>query len=253
MKISDFLPGLQKAARAFAEFLYPRGGLCLCCGDPRRASPEDCLCDACREKLKEWRVPAAACQRCLSPLQEGRPCAFCASPMMKPIEAAFTPYRFGGETRQLIHQLKFNACGEATPLLSQAMADALPRRDFDCIVPVPLHRARLRQRGFNQALLLAQALSARTGIPVRELLRRDRYHTPQSRTSMKRRAENVRGAFSCPGDAAGRRVLLLDDVRTTGSTACACAQALLDAGAESVSLCVCAVVYRKAKGRVASR
>ena len=231
-----------------AGWLFPRGACCLCCGDPRRAGEEDCLCDACREKLKEWRVPAAACERCLSPVTPGKPCAFCGSPMMRPIEAVFSPYRFGGETRQLIHQLKFNACEEAAPLLAQAMADALPRRDFDCVVPVPRHPLRLRQRGFNHTLLLGRELSARTGIPVEELLRRDRHHAPQSRLPMKRRAANVRGAFSCVGDPAGKRVLLLDDVRTTGSTACACAQTLLDAGAESVCLCVSAVVYRKARG-----
>jgi ComF family protein len=230
-----------------AGWLFPRGACCLCCGDPRRASVEDCLCDACREKLKKIRVPAGACNRCLSPVTPGKPCAFCASAAMRPIEAVFAPYRFGGETRQLIHQLTFNACEEAAPLLAQAMADALARRDFDCLVPVPLHPLRQRQRGFNQTLLLARELSARTGIPVRELLRRHRYHAPQSRLPLKRRADNVRGAFSCEGDPAGLRVLLLDDVRTTGSTACACAQALLDAGAESVCLCTCAVVYRKAR------
>ena len=232
-----------------AGWLFPRGACCLCCGDPRLASEEDCLCDACRVKLKEWRVPAGACDRCLSPVSPGKPCAFCASATMKPIEAVFSPYRFGGETRELIHALKFNACEEAAPLLAQAMADALSRRDFDCIVPVPLHPVRLRQRGFNQTLLLAQGLSARTGIPVQELLRRDRYHAPQSRLPMKRRAANVRGAFSCTGDASGKRILLLDDVRTTGSTACACAQTLLNAGAESVCLCVSAVVYRKSNGK----
>ena len=62
---------------------------------------------------------------------------------------------------------------------------------------------------------------------------------------MKRRADNVSGAFSCVGDPSGKRILLLDDVRTTGSTACACANTLLNAGAESVCLCVTAVVYRK--------
>lgn len=225
--------------------LFPRGACCLCCGDPRRASEADCLCDACREKLKTWRLPAQACGRCLSPVERGKPCAFCNSPLMKPIEAVFSPYRFGGEPRQLILALKFNACGEAAPLLAQAMADALTRREFDCVTPVPLHARRLRQRGFNQALLLSGELGKRTGLPVEELLARVRYKRPQSRTPMKRRASNVSGAFSCVGDAKGKRVLLVDDVRTSGSTAHACAKALLNAGAESVCLCTAAVVYRK--------
>ena len=225
--------------------LFPRAACCLCCGDPRRASEEDCLCDACREKLKALRVPATACDRCLSPVTKGKPCAFCRSPMMKPIEAVFSPYRYADEARRLIHALKFDACGEAAPLLAQAMADALSRREFDCLVPVPLHPRRLRQRGYNQALLLCQELSKRTGIPVKELLRRDKYKKPQSLTPMGRRMANISGAFSCAGEATGLRVLLVDDVRTSGSTAHACAKALLGGGAESVCLCTAAVVYRK--------
>ena len=237
---------MRRAKGGLDSLLFPRAACCLCCGHPRLASEEDCLCPACRSKLEDWRVPASACGRCLSPVSAGKPCAFCASPMMRPIQAAFSPYRFGGEVRALIHQLKFNASEEAAPLLYHAMADALPRRDFDCIVPVPLHPRRFRQRGFNQALLLARGLSLRTGIPTEEALSRVRYLRPQSRTPLERRAANVEGVFACGGDVSGKRVLLVDDVRTTGSTACSCANALLRAGAESVCLCTAAVVYRKA-------
>lgn len=245
MSGSEFSAWLRRAGNRIAGWLYPRAANCLICGDPRNASLQDCLCDACRERLKTWRVPPQACDRCLSPVSKGKPCAFCASPMMKPIEAVFSPYRFGGEVRQLIHALKFNACGEAAPLLGRAMAESLSRREFDCIVPVPLHEKRLRQRGFNQAALLCQELSKETGIPVQELLRRDRYRRPQSKTPLKRRSENVSRAFSCAENAEGLRVLLVDDVRTSGSTAHACAKTLLKAGAESVCLCTAAVVYRR--------
>lgn len=245
MSGSEFSAWLRRAGNRIAGWLYPRAANCLICGHPRNAALQDCLCDACREKLNNWRVPPQACDRCLSPVSKGKPCAFCASPMMKPIEAVFSPYRFGGEVRQLIHALKFNACGEAAPLLGRAMAESLSRREFDCIVPVPLHEKRLRQRGFNQAALLCQELSKETGIPVQELLRRDRYRRPQSKTPLKRRSENVSRAFSCAENAEGLRVLLVDDVRTSGSTAHACAKTLLKAGAESVCLCTAAVVYRR--------
>ncbi len=235
---------MQKLKNAAASLLFPHAARCLCCGDPRRASEADSLCDSCREKLKALRVPAEACERCLSPVRRGKPCAFCRSPMMKPIHKAYAPYRYAAESRQLIHQLKFNQCGEAAPLLGKAMADALPDRDFDCITPVPLHRFRLAERGYNQSLLLCEELSARTGIPILELLRRDRYHKPQSRTPFAMRQRNVANAFSCVKNAEGLRVLLVDDVRTSGSTACSCAKTLMDAGADSVSLCVAAVVYR---------
>ena len=230
------------------SLLFPRGANCLGCGDPRRASPRDCLCPACRKALDDLRVPAQACGRCLSPVSGGKPCSFCRSPLMKGIDAVYAPYRYAGVVRALIHAFKFNACDEALPLLGDAMADALVRRDFDCIVPVPLHPRRLRQRGVNQALLLARAITEHTGIPTREALVRVRYRRPQSRTPLAERRRQVAGAFSCLQGAQGMRVLLVDDVRTSGSTANTCAKALLEGGAQSVSLCVAAVVYRK-KGR----
>ncbi|MBQ9264361.1 MAG: ComF family protein [Clostridia bacterium] len=236
---------LRRCAQGIAGLLYPRAANCLCCGDPRQASAADCLCDSCRWAIEQKRLPPSACDRCLSPVRPGKPCAFCASPLMASIDRAFAPYRYTEEVRQLIHAYKFDACNEALPLLCDAMADALPVRDFDCISPVPLHIKRLRQRGVNQALLLSQGLSARTGIPVAELLQRTRYGKPQSLTDAARRKTNVENAFSASKEAKGKRILLVDDVRTSGSTAYACARALRDAGAQSVSLCVCAVVYRK--------
>jgi len=236
---------LKRAAGTLAGLLYPRGANCLCCGDPRRAGMEDCLCPKCREGLMRLRVPAWACERCLSPVKRGVPCRFCASRAMRSIRAVYAPYRYAMEARALIHALKFSACDEALLPLAHAMADALKKRDFDCIVPVPLHPRRQRQRGYNQALLLCRELSNETGIPVREMLRRDRWRRPQSRTPLQKRRKNVEGAFSCAEDAAGLRILLVDDVRTTGSTACACADALMQGGAESVSLCVSAVVFRR--------
>ena len=233
------------ALRRLPDWLYPRGANCLCCGDPRRADPGDCLCEQCKNALAKRRVPPQACDRCLSPVGKHEKCAFCASPMMAPLERVFAPYRYGGEVRQLVHAFKFNACGEALPLMARAMENALTVRDYDCIVPVPLHLRRLRQRGFNQALLLSRDLSVRTGIPVREWLERKTYIKPQSKTRIGRRAENVARAFCASPDCRGKRVLLVDDVRTSGSTAWACAQALRKAGAASVSLWVFAVVYRR--------
>ena len=235
---------MKKLGAWLGDMLYPRASHCLCCQHPRLAE-EDCLCSRCRERLKQKRVPPEACDRCLSPVKAGRPCVFCRSREMRHIARVYAPYRYGGEVRQLIHAFKFDACGEALPLLADAMLSALPRRDFDCLTPVPLHKRRLRQRGYNQALMLCQALSERTGIPTEELLERRRYRMPQSRLPLKRRSANVEGAFAARGEIEGKRVLLIDDVRTGGSTAAACAKTLVEAGAKQVSLCVCAVVYRR--------
>ena len=227
------------------DLLYPRGACCLCCGHPRLASEKDCLCGACREKLKSFRVPPQACERCLSPVERGKPCAFCRSKAMRSIERVYSPFVFGGSVRALIHAFKFSSCDEALPLLLTPMLESLKSRDFDCLTPVPLHPRRERQRGFNQCLLMCRALSEATGIPVKPFLTRTKYRRPQSRTPVRDRARSVQGAFTCPRPASGLRVLLVDDVRTTGSTAAACASVLLSAGAQSVSLLTSAVVYRK--------
>lgn len=242
--------GIAALKEEFLSLLFPRGANCLCCGDPRRAAKEDCLCAKCRAAISGLRIPPQACNRCLSPVKQGEKCGFCSSRVMNHIDRVYAPWRYAGEVRSLIHAFKFNACDEALPILAEYMADAVQSRDFDCIVPVPLHPRRFRFRGVNQALLLAQALSLRLNIPVRQLLQRDRYQRPQSRLSPEERQFNVAGAFSCREDAGKLRILLLDDVRTSGNTAHFCARALREAGAESVCLCTAAVVYRGSKQKI---
>ena len=227
------------------ELLYPHAANCLCCGETRFVSDADCLCSACRERIRGRRVPASSCNRCLMPGKAGQPCAFCASPLMKNIDAVYAPFRYGGEVRTLIHQFKFQACDEALVTLAAGMADALTDRGFDLIAPVPLHKWRLKERGVNQSRLLADALSERTGIPVAEPLERTVYRTPQSSLKDRRkRGANVQGVFRCRETVRDQRILLIDDVRTTGSTAAECARVLTEAGAAKVSLCVCAAVCR---------
>ena len=125
------------------------------------------------------------------------------------------------------------------------MADCLIERGFDCILPVPLHPRRRRERGVNQAALLASEVSRRTGIPLREdLLVRKKYTRPQTAISFRKRKSNVLDAFAVPSgpDVSGMKILLCDDVRTTGNTAQACATSLKKAGAADVCLLTaCAV------------
>jgi ComF family protein len=107
---------------------------------------------------------------------------------------------------------------------------------FDVIVPVPLHAARQRERGFNQAQLLAELLSARTSIPTKPLLERIRYTTTQTALDRAERIENLHNAFRLrkKADVQALRVLLVDDVLTTGATLSECARVLKRAGALSV-------------------
>ena len=156
-------------------------------------------------------------------------------------DAAVSAYRSRGVVRQVIHQFKY---GRQTHLrqviggwLGEALADSrLVGQRCDLIVPVPLHPARQRERGFNQAELLAEALHRRSGIPVGDLLQRTRYTTTQTQFDRSERMENLRGAFRLrrSGDVRGLRMLLVDDVLTTGSTLSECACVLRRGGARSV-------------------
>lgn len=116
---------------------------------------------------------------------------------------------------------------------------------MDIIVPVPLHTTRLRERGYNQAALLAREMARQVGLAVDErTLLRQRSTAPQVELDIEQRKENVHGAFRCSSDAlAGRRVLLIDDVCTTGATLEACAVAVQEGGAD----CVWALTLARAR------
>jgi len=140
--------------------------------------------------------------------------------------------------REAIHALKYNGMRVLAEPLGEILADYWRLAVFppSVIVPVPLHEARLRQRGYNQSLLLARSLAARVSLPVEShALVRQRNTRCQVELSPAERRTNVEGAFRChPGTLAGERVLLIDDVLTTGATLEACASALLEAGTKEV-------------------
>ena len=232
------------------NLLFPYAARCLICGDPRRAGEEDSLCPGCRKKLEQEKVPPASCPVCLTHMEAGEVCTFCRKGGMEHLDRAYAPYRYMPVSRTLVKSVKFDSNNDAVPMLCDAMADALPQRDFDFIVPVPLHRRRQRERGVNQAMLLCEGLSARTGIPAREMLLRTRNTKPQSKLSHRDRTKNVADAFVLRMDAQvhGKRILLVDDVRTTGNTARACAGVLRQGGAAAVSLCTVCVVWNDREG-----
>jgi ComF family protein len=146
---------------------------------------------------------------------------------------------------RLLPRFKFHHDLAAGALLSQLMAEAfasLPRPD--AVIPLPLHRARLRRRGYDQALELAKPLARALDLPLRDdLLQRVRATAPQSELSAAARRRNLRGAFVTAGKAdLPTHVTLVDDVMTTGATLHAAADALMRAGIERVDAWVCARV-----------
>ena len=177
---------------------------------------------------------------------EGR-CTLCRSGL-RGFDAAYCYGSYEGALRELIHVYKYGRVQTLAKPLGDLLAAALPREErFDAVTAVPLHWRRQWQRGFNQSELLAP----RYGIPVVRALRRVRSTETQAGLSNTRRRENVATAFECRRGAralAGKRILLIDDVMTTGSTAAACARVLKRAGAAKVALLTVARVDRRMEG-----
>jgi ComF family protein len=162
-----------------------------------------------------------------------------------------TVYTFGSYAdtlRQLIHLFKYNQIRPLARPLGALIARAIPREHrFDLIIPMPLHWKKRWSRGYNQSELLAKEIARRWGVPIRKIVRRVKPTAPQAGLSNSKRRLNVRGAFAMRKgtNLKGLRVLLIDDVLTTGATAGACASVLKRAGASHVAVAVVARTDRR--------
>ena len=198
------------------------------------------VCPACWSKILP--VPPPLCRRCGLPLpaREAFLCGACrTTPPFFQGARAYGLYQ--QELRDLIHLLKFGGRQDLAKPLGDRMAAmesyAVEIANCQVLIPVPLHPRRLRRRGFNQSELLAKRVACRFDIPVySRVLFRKKDTPPQSGLTDHQRRENVHGAFLVrrPKRVAGKRVLLVDDVLTTGATLNACTLALLSAGAAKV-------------------
>ena len=224
--------------RALISLLYPPS--CAVC--EVAVGFEDYLCDACAAKAPRIKPPF--CATCSEPfdgaITEIFSCANCAHRDLY-FESAVAAYRSRGVVRKLIHEFKYGHQVHlrnpvADWLLATLDDPRLRGRRFDLVIPVPLHPARKRERGFNQAELLAEIFSARAGLTLRPVLERIRYTTTQTAFDRAERMENLHEAFRLrkKADVRGLRVLLIDDVLTTGSTLSECARVLKAGGAISV-------------------
>lgn len=230
--------------RDLLDLFLPAG--CLGCGEripPGRPHPR--VCGVCRSRLRS--VPWPRCRRCHMPLGTGgsveEGCEECRTwpPILAGARSAVV---LEPPADRLVHALKYDGWRELAPLMARRMAGLSsppgPGWDGVPVVPVPTTRKRRRRRGYNQAAVLASALSAELDRPlVNALERRDGDRTQVVLHPTQRRA-NVRTAFTARTSAAaavaGGRVLLVDDVLTTGGTAHAAAQALRGAGAAAIAL-----------------
>ena len=204
------------------------GGSCFLC----RAEAEEILCAQCDADLP--RLAGAHCPRCALASPGGAVCGRCLTqaPSYDATTAALA-YDFPADV--LVQALKFRGELALAPLLGNLLSECISGRTVDCIVPVPLSVARLRERGYNQALEIARAIAATTGVRLApELCERGRDTPAQMDLPLAERAKNVRGAFLCPRLVAGANVAVLDDVMTTGATLDEIAGTLKRAGAQRV-------------------
>ena len=205
------------------------GGGCFLC----RGAARGLLCDDCGAELPRLQGPR--CPRCALASPGGAVCGRClARPPRYDATVAALAYEFPADV--LVHSLKFRGELALAPLLGALLRNAaagLPR--VDCVLPVPLSRRRLAERGYNQAVELARPLALAAGAPL-ELFacERSRDTPQQADLPWSERAKNVRGAFRCARELAGKSIAVVDDVMTTGATLDELAGALKDAGATRV-------------------
>lgn len=224
--------------RGLGSLFFP--AICAVCSEALEVG--EYLCATCSGRAP--RITAPFCAKCSEPfagaISETFSCANCAHRPLH-FESAVAAYRSRGIVRKLLHEFKYGKQRHLRYPLARWLGETMddPRlrgRQLDVLVPVPLHPARERDRGFNQATLLAELLSAATSIPLSAMLERIRYTTTQTAYDRAERMENLHDAFRLRKNADVResRVLLIDDVLTTGSTLSECARVLKAAGAISV-------------------
>lgn len=238
---------MMRAARQGLETLGGLGRLVLDTAFPPSCpaclalvDTQDNFCSACFDTLTQISAPHCAC--CGIPfafdLGSDMQCPTCLAdaPHYTTVRA---PLVYDATSAPLVRSLKFHdrytGLNRAVRMMDAALG--AHRTAIDAVVPVPLHWRRLVVRRYNQSALLGFALARRLGVPCRPgLLTRVKYTTPQMRLTREQRLRNVRGAFAVPAsaDVAGKTLLLVDDVVTTGATVDACAAVLMQAGAAAV-------------------
>jgi ComF family protein len=232
--------GGRKALSTVLDALLPPR--CLLCGAPA-ATDDATLCAACQGDLPA--LPALHCPNCLRETTGGEHCGACLAHPPH-FERAFALYRYDFPLNRLVLDLKYHARFALARCWGTQLAKASADFATDCVLPLPLHPERLRERGYNQALEIARHCARARHLPLdMTSLSKCRATPPQSSLSLKARQRNLKGAFAACRDFSGQRILLVDDVLTTGATANEAARTLKLHHAASVAIAVVARALRR--------
>lgn len=212
--MTDASTGRWEGLKGLLDIIYPP--ICLSCGEYVIGSSP--ICERCMDRIEKFVQPL--CLECLQPVPANRDnCPIC--PATTPLLFTYGNYR--PVLQEVIIQFKFAGITSPAdifaPLLVTQFGDLIRRLKADGLVPIPLHRYRERYRGYNQAELLAESLSTSLDLPVdTEIIERTKRSRPQTRVSFRARERNVKGIFEIDTDKPIGRVILVDDVVTTGAT-----------------------------------
>ncbi|MCI8285071.1 MAG: ComF family protein [Firmicutes bacterium] len=243
MNHKNIFKALARAADVFADMVYPADIYCIGCGkeiDPGElySMCQDCLseiswinnkfCAVCGKGLEDW-YPEEICGNCLNNEQA--------------YDRGLSCFQYNKLEREMLYKFKYHGKSFMARSFSEMMYDKIKALDWegDIVIPVPMHKKKERQRGYNQADILAKFMAKRLKIPYnRDILIRTKNTAPMSRLSADERKKNLKGAFCVTAEGrrliSGKNVLLADDIYTMGVTAQYCSAVLKESGAESVTI-----------------
>ena len=233
---------MKEYLESFLELLYPEKNTCFICNTYDESIGERYICSDCEKKLP--RIIPPVCIKCSKPIRYDSPDSICPDCDLydKSFEMSKSPFLYEGIIKDAIYSFKYynkpyfyKLFGS---LLLSFMTD-INYTDFDYIASVPLHKSKMRTRGYNQSELIAKYLSDKLLIPYANVLKRTKKTTKQSNQSKEERRKNMKAAFAVKSSAKyenikNSSVLLVDDVYTTGSTADECSKVLLNYGVSKV-------------------
>lgn len=223
---------IAEVIKKLSYALFPKR--CVICGEV--VEPDRCLCDNCENNK---RIEGAICRRCGCSADDCK----CRAGDKSKYECVTAPFYFEKGASNAVYRFKFYGYTELAKAMADEMAEAVKQRysdvAFDYVTYVPLSKKRMKKRGYNQSELLAECVAKNINVACREMLIKTRETDPQRESTAAQRRRNLKNAFAAVNNAdiRGRTILLIDDVKTTGSTLNECAGVLKNSGAGAVYAC----------------